>query len=83
MLAILTTIVQILPALIQIVVAVEKAIPQSGAGPAKLEMAKDILQSTYNVVDSSMPAFTTLAPVLDGVFGSIVKAMNSIGAFNK
>lgn len=80
---VLTTVVQILPSLIQIVMAVEKAIPNPGTGAAKLQLATDILKSTYAAANEAMPVFAEIEPVLEGVFGSIVKTLNSTGVLGK
>lgn len=66
----------IVPSLIKIIVAVEEAFPQSGAGSEKLALLKQILSSTYDSV-------TELMPSIEKIVAAVVAFANAIGAFKK
>lgn len=72
----LLLIAQLLPLLIQILKAVEAAIPDSGQGQTKLQMVRDILE----LVDESIPA---LWPTLEKIISVIVAGLNAAGIFKK
>ena len=67
-------VLQILPALIQTIQAIEAAIPQSGQGKAKLAAVIEIMQT----VNDSVKALP-----LEAIISTIVKLFNSVGAFKK
>ena len=67
-------ILQLIPALIQAMKAIEDAIPGSGQGEQKLAAIRSILE----VVDGSV---AKLWPQISGVIGVLVGLMNKTGAF--
>jgi hypothetical protein len=70
------TLLNIVPALIKIIVTVEEAFPQSGAGGEKLALVKQILSSTHDSV-------TELIPSIEKIVAAVVAFANAIGAFKK
>lgn len=72
----LLVIAQLLPTLIQIIRAVETAVPESGQGQAKLQMVREILET----VDDAIPA---IWPTIAKVVSVIVQGFNATGAFKK
>ena len=80
-LSIVRTVVDLLGATVEAIKAVEAAIPQSGAGAAKLEAVRTILQTAYSVADATAPAFDAIWPTLQAVAGNIVAAFNKLGIF--
>ena len=74
----------LLPAITEAVQAVENAVPQAGAGTAKLEAVKSILQDVYTVsTDVSTSNFNDIWPRLEGMIGVVVKLFNDTGIFKK
>ena len=76
MIAIITTILQLIPALIVAIKAIEAAIPGSGKGAEKLEA----IRQTLEIADS---ATATLWPKLQGVIGVLVSLFNKTKAFEQ
>ena len=66
----------IIPALIKIIVAVEEAFPQSGAGKEKLEAVRQTLMIAYGGISDLWPSIEKIVAV-------IVSLANAIGAFKK
>ena len=68
----LLSVINFLPVLMQLVVAVESMFPAGGQGATKLKLVGDLLQAAHTDAAVLMPV---LAPVVSG----IVTAMNSTG----
>jgi hypothetical protein len=68
------TIINLIPALIAAIKAIEQAIPGAGQGEAKLAAVRGILES----VDS---AYVDLWPKLQAIVGVLVRLMNKTGEF--
>ena len=79
--SIVRAVAELLGATVEAIKAVEAAIPQSGAGAAKLEAVRTILQTAYVVTDAAAPAFDAIWPTLKAVASSIVSAFNKLGVF--
>ena len=69
-------ILQLIPALIAAIKAIEEAIPGSGQGEQKLAAVRGILEA----VDASA---TKLWPQISSVIGVLVGLFNSTGVFKK
>lgn len=69
-------IAQIIPAIINIIKAVEDAIPDGGKGSEKLNAVKAILEA-------SLDGFNELWPTLEKVIAVFVSLFNSLGIFKK
>lgn len=67
-------VLQIIPALIQTIQAIEAAIPQGGAGKAKLDAVIEIMQA----VNDSIKALP-----MESIISTLVKLFNATGAFRK
>ena len=72
----IVTILQLVPALIAAIKAIEEAIPGAGKGEQKLAAVRGILE----VVDSNV---SSLWPQIAGVIGVLVNLLNSTGVFKK
>ena len=72
----ITTILQLIPALIAAIKAIEEAIPGQGQGEAKLAAIRAILEA----VDAGI---AKLWPQIGSTIGVLVGLMNSTGAFKK
>ena len=75
-LAILSAVLQIIPALIAAVKAIEEAIPGQGKGEAKVAAVREIV----TVVNAEA---VTLWPILEKVVGILVTTFNKTGVFVK
>lgn len=69
-------ILNIVPALIKVIVAIEAAFPQSGAGKEKLEAIRNILTASYDGISALWPSIEQIVAV-------VVSMANAIGAFKK
>ena len=69
-------ILQLIPALITAMKAIEEAIPGSGQGEKKLALVRAILE----VVDGNI---AKLWPQISGVINALVAAFNATGIFKK
>lgn len=81
----LLSIIKILPSIIQLVTALEIALPQSGVGAAKLEIANQVLDIVYDESKDIGPATSKerwLAILLE-IIGGIVGVFNKAGIFKK
>lgn len=79
--SIVRAVADLLGATVEAIKAVEAAIPQSGAGAAKLEAVRTILQTAYSVADAAAPAFDAIWPTLQAVASNIVTTFNKLGIF--
>ena len=72
----ITTILQLIPALIAAIKAIEEAIPGQGQGEVKLAAIRSILE----VVDTGI---AKLWPQIASTIGVLVGLMNSTGVFGR
>lgn len=71
-LAILKTLVTLLPTIIQAIQALETALPESGQGAKKLEALKTVVQSAYSVANDTSLAFESLWPAISTTVSALV-----------
>lgn len=71
-LAILSTVRQLMPAIVALVQDIEAALPQPGQGQQKLAMARAILQTSITDMQGVGVAFDTLWPALSAVIAGEV-----------
>ena len=69
-------IVQLIPALIALIKEIEKVIPASGQGSAKLMAIRQIVEAAYG-------GLTEIWPVIEKVVAALVGLFNSTGIFGK
>ncbi len=67
-------IASLMPALIQLIKAIELALPEKGQGATKLAMVKEILIFTDNITEAAWPA-------IEAVINALVKGFNISGVF--
>lgn len=72
----LVAIMQIFPALLGVIMAVEQAFPQAGIGGQKLGMVKQVMMEAYDGIQEIMPS-------IEKIVGVVVAFANTIGAFRK
>lgn len=67
-------IIQLLPLIIELIKAIENAIPASGKGKEKLEFSKSVL-------DSAIPDIESIWAALEKIITATVAVMNKTGLF--
>lgn len=72
-------VVSLLPAVIELIDAIEKAFPQGGQGAQKLELVRSALQSSYSISQSVSASFEQLWPALQTVIAGVVSLKNATG----
>lgn len=77
------TILELLPAIIKAVAAIEEALPGQGQGQHKLAVVKATLEQAYATGSGIAGAFESLWPAIAGTVGAVVNAMNAVGTFKK
>lgn len=82
-LAVIKTVLAMLPLVIQAIQALEAAMPGSGNGSAKLAVIKETLSSAYKVSTDAVGTFDQLWPVLQTMIGAVVSGFNISGVFKK
>lgn len=82
-LAILKTVLTLLPLLIDAVKAIEAALPQSGLGTQKLSIIRSTLEATFRTANEVSVTFEQVWPALEATVGAVVNAFNRVGVFNK
>lgn len=80
---ILRVVVALIPLVTDLVRQIEAAIPQSGQGAAKLEMVRQMLQSTYDKANDATVAFEQIWPTVQSLVASLVTIYNNLGLFKK
>lgn len=76
-------ILALLPHIIDAVSAIEKALPQSGQGAAKLSLLKAAIQSAYTASKDATTSFEEVWPAIQKVVESVVSLFNTAGKFVK
>ena len=80
---IIQIIVTLLPQLIDIIKAVESAVPTTGSGAEKLALVRGIIENVFNAATDITEEFADIWPVLVGIINNIVSVFNAIGIFKK
>jgi hypothetical protein len=69
-------VLSLVPALIEVIKAVEAMFPQSGAGKEKLALVREIMVEAY-------VGITEMWPTIEAIIGKIVAMANRLGEFKK
>lgn len=77
------TILELIPAIITAITAIEESIPGQGNGEKKLEIVKATLQQAYATGSGVTGAFETVWPAISGAVAAVVTVFNATGAFKK
>jgi len=80
-LTILTTIKELLPIIIGLMVAIEEAIPGEGQGEQKLAAVREILEATDEFSGTS--TISNIWPLLSKIIGITVGIFNTTKVFSK
>jgi len=75
-LATITAVLGIIPSIIQVLMAIEVAIPDGGKGEEKLKAVREIVEVSHSEA-------VTLWPVLERAITVLVNLFNATGAFKK
>lgn len=78
---IIKALVALLPLIIDVVRAIEAAIPAQGQGAVKLEMAKEVLAAGYKIASDVTAQFEALWPALSAIISATVASLNKSGVF--
>jgi hypothetical protein len=78
-------ILQLFPAIIAAVQAIENAIPVSQQGKVKLDLVLDTVKTAYDAEESVRKDFSwdKLAGVVVTIVGKVVATFNALGVFKK
>lgn len=68
---------------IEVVKAVESAVPAGTKGADKLAIVKDTLTKADAVVNAAAPVVASLWPVLESIIAAAVAAFNASGIFRR
>lgn len=72
--------IAVLPAIVQLIQAIEKAVPLRGVGPDKLQLLKDVVTDIYD----SLEAATKQGVSLEGILSAAVAIANRfVALFNR
>ena len=72
----LSTVLQLIPAIIAAIKAIEDAMPGEGKGELKLRAIREIIEASYDKAAAIWPAVEKTIGILVGLF-------NSVGTFKK
>lgn len=76
-------VLSLLPLILDVVKAVEVALPQAGQGAQKLALVRTTLQAAFTVAGDAVASFEQVWPALEKTVGAVVGLFNSTGVFKK
>jgi len=82
-LIILKAVLELLPAILKAIGALEEALPESGKGKVKLDIIKATVESAYEKGVNVLASFDAIWPTIESIVGKVVGIYNAIGAFKK
>ena len=71
----LLLVIQLIPVVINLIRAIEEAIPEAGFGAKKLKAVKEILQTSYDGI-------TEIWPIVEKIIVIVVNMFNKTGKFS-
>ncbi|TXH55652.1 MAG: hypothetical protein E6Q97_08360 [Desulfurellales bacterium] len=74
---------QLLPAIIAAIKALEEALPMTGKGPEKLVVLREIISGSYENIEGAAVTFTELWPSIERTVKSLVDMLNRTGGWGK
>ena len=77
-LAIINIINVLFPIVLQTIATVERAFPQAGQGPVKLELVRSVLEQAFTSLNTAEASFATVWPAMNAVIGGIVKLQKAV-----
>lgn len=79
----LQAVLALLPILIQVIKAVEEAIPGQGKGEQKLQMIRGAVEGVYATFSQASISFEELWPSIQSLAKTVVSVFNATGQFKK
>lgn len=76
-------ILSLLPMILDVVRAIETALPDGGQGAAKLALVRQTIEAGYSVATDTVGTFEALWPALEKTIGAVVTLFNAAGAFKR
>lgn len=76
-------VLSLLPLILEVVRAIEAALPESGQGQTKLSLVRTAVESGYNAASDAVVSFEKLWPALEKTITAVVGAFNAVGVFQK
>ena len=80
---IIKLIITILPLIIDLIKALESALPQAGLGSDKLSVVRTVFESAYSVADETLPEIEKTWGIVQKVINAVVALFNKTGEFTK
>ncbi|KON79412.1 hypothetical protein PA01_12795 [Azoarcus sp. PA01] len=79
----LKLILSLLPLILEVVRAIEDALPAGGNGAAKLALLRQTIEAAYSTVTGATVAFEQLWPALERTVAAVVSLYNATGVFKQ
>jgi hypothetical protein len=79
----LKIILDLIPMIINVIKAIEEAIPGHGAGEQKLAMVRGVIEAGYKAGKDAVMSFEQIWPILETTIKTIVAGLNATGVFKK
>ncbi len=76
-------ILSLLPLILEVVKAVEKALPEGTQGSIKLGLVRGAMESAYEIADDAVGSFEKVWPALEKTVATVVSVYNASGVFKK
>lgn len=76
-------VLSLLPLILEVVKAVEKALPEGTAGNVKLALVRGSVESAYSVAEDAVGTFEKVWPAIEKTVASVVSVYNTVGVFKK
>lgn len=81
--AVTKAVIQLLPILVDLIKAVEAALPGTGRGEQKLMMVRAALEGAYSTISDATVTFEKVWSALNPLIGAVVAGFNKTGTFKK
>lgn len=82
-LTIIKTVLSLLPVILEVVRAIETALPEGGQGAQKLALIRNALAAAFSAAGDAAVSFDAIWPALEKTVAAVVGLFNSVGAFQK
>lgn len=82
-LTIIKTVLSLLPVILEVVRAIEAALPESDIGTQKLKLIREALAAAFSAAGDAAISFETIWPALEKTVAAVVGLFNTVGAFAK
>lgn len=73
----------ILPLIIEVVQAIETALPQGTKGQTKLALVQDTVKTAYDAVNQTSTTYEQVSPLVTQIVSNVVSTFNDTGVFKK